>query len=135
MKSPKHFNFLYTILMGAANLAFFYQLLATYNVTSFGVKGLFIILIVATFTSYIYSLGYIGGKKGNGFGYSKNTNVKLIFLVLLGFIVEFETWLYFSDYKYVMIYVYIQIFAVFLIALIFGILNKQRTMGYHKSIN
>ncbi len=134
MNSIKLYNLVYTALMGAGVLAFFSQLLITYDVTSFFIKGLFVILIMTTFIGYIYSMGYLGGNKRN-FTYSKNTNVKLIILVLLGLILEFETWLYLSGNKSIIIYVYIQMFAILLIAITYGILDKQRKRVHPQNID
>jgi len=116
MRNFVKFNKFYTFISGAASVSTLYQLLSLYPKLSWQISGLFLILIFSFLLGFFYSLGFIGGKKGN-YGFTKDINFKAIVTLFLAFLIEIDVWLYFFAGIDASIFLaYIQIFVVIIVA-------------------
>ena len=117
MKTDKRFNKFYTIIAGAASISILYQFLSSLWQLKLEISGLFLILFLCFFLSFLYSLGFMGGKKQH-YGFTRNIDFMAIVTVLLALLIEIELWLYFAGFHaLITILVYVQIALIVLIAI------------------
>lgn len=116
MKDDKRFNRLYTITAGTASISILYQFLSSLGQLKWEISGLFLILTISFFLSFLYSLGFIGGKKQH-YGFTRNVEFMAIVTVFLTFLIEIELWLYFAGFHALIdILAYVQIALIISIA-------------------
>ena len=116
MNTGKRFNKFYTITAGAASISILYQFLSSLGQLKWEISGLFLILTISFFLSFLYSLGFIGGKKQH-YGFTRNVEFMAIVTVFLTFLIEIELWLYFAGFHALIdILAYVQIALIISIA-------------------
>ncbi len=115
MKSAEKFNKFYTFISGAASISALYQFLSLYRQLNWQISGLVLILMVSFLLGFLYSLGFIGGKRRN-YGFTKDINLKAIVTLFFGFLIEIDTWLYFAGIHALIVLVYVQILVIIVIA-------------------
>lgn len=116
MNTGKRFNKFYTITAGAASISILYQFLSSLGQLKWEISGLFLILISSFFLSFLYGLGFRGGRTQH-YGFTRNMDFMAVVTVFFAFLIEIELWLYFAGFHVLMaILVYVQMALIILIA-------------------
>jgi len=137
MKPDKRFNKFYTIIAGAASISMLYQVqfLSSYGQLKWEISGLFLILISSFFLSFLYSLGFMGGKKQH-YGFTRNIDFIAIVTIFFAFLIEIELWLYFNGFHALIpILIYVQVAIIILIAIATAIRHIIIDIKYGSSMH
>lgn len=131
MKSAKKFNKFYTTSTALASISMLLGLLAIIKNLNLESIVLFFLLIGASLFSFIYSLGYFGGRK-QGYGFSSFINIASLLTVLLVMLSEIEAYLYLSGFKVIVTVVIVQIFLILVISAVLK-LKVLNNFPHHNS--
>ena len=114
MKNTKKFNKFYTTSGALASISILWAFLTVFKSLNFEGIVLFFLLVGTFLCSFIYGLGYLGGKKA-GYGFSNFVNVTSLLTLFFIMLSEIELYLYLIGFTDIVAVVILQAFLIIVV--------------------